>query len=65
MKYVSEKKDAVNCKHPTTGEPCIVPRGHRFWVEWGIDTAEAQGRINEPETMAIDGSDSGSSNNGI
>ncbi|PMH28432.1 hypothetical protein BCU71_07665 [Vibrio lentus] len=65
MKFTDQDKNAVTCKSPINGQEWTVPRGHRFWVEWGIDTAEAQGRINEPETMAIDGSDSGSSNNGI
>ncbi|MCC4787503.1 hypothetical protein AB6E39_05875 [Vibrio splendidus] len=45
MKYVDEKKDAVNCAHPVSGEPCLVPRGHRFWSEFGIDQAEQRGEI--------------------
>lgn len=65
MKFTNQDKNAVTLKNPINGQEWTVPRGHRFWVEWGIDTAEAEGRIDEPEAMAIDGSDSSSTNHGI
>ncbi|MEZ9413645.1 hypothetical protein AB4189_05520 [Vibrio sp. 10N.286.49.E1] len=65
MKFSNQDKNAVTLKSPINGQEWTVPRGHRFWVEWGIDTAEAEGRIDEPEAMAIDGSDSSSTNHGI
>ena len=65
MKYTDQDENAVTLKSPINGQEWTVPSGHRFWVEWGIDTAEAEGRIDEPEAMAIDGSDSSSTNHGI
>lgn len=55
MKYSNPEKTAVITQHPRTGEEWTVPRGQRFWREWGIDTAEQEGRIGEPETMDITG----------
>lgn len=45
MKYTDQYKQAVICIHPNTGKKWIVPRNHRFWVEFGIDKAEANNEI--------------------
>lgn len=58
MKYANQEKNAV-ITDDKNGNTCVVPRGHRFWAELGIDKAEQEGRIDEPETLAIDGSDNG------
>lgn len=47
MKYSNESKDAVTCRHPVTGVEWTVPRGHRLWSEFGIDTAEENGSIQD------------------
>ncbi|MBY7884085.1 hypothetical protein KW425_10310 [Vibrio fluvialis] len=58
MKYANTEKTSVIAKHPTTGQVWTVPKGHRFWSEWGIDKAESEGRISEPEANPItDGAD--------
>lgn len=57
MKYANPEKNAVIAQHPANSQTWTVPRGHRFWAEWGIDKAEQEGRINEPETIITDGSD--------
>ncbi|ASF93719.1 hypothetical protein EAY71_17095 [Vibrio anguillarum] len=59
MKYANQEKSAV-ITTDKNGNIWTVPRGHRFWVEFGIDKAEQEGRIDEPETLAIDGGDNGS-----
>lgn len=60
MKYANLEKTAVICDCPK-GQEWTVPRDHRLWVEFGIDKAEQEGRIDEPETLAIDGGDNGGS----
>lgn len=45
MKYTDQEKNAVICNHPTNGQEWTVPRGHRFWSEFGIDQAEQRGEI--------------------
>lgn len=55
MKYANTNKDAVITNNPRTQQEWTVPRGHRFWRDWGIDKAENEGRISEPETMATTG----------
>ncbi len=55
MKYANTEKTAVITLNPRTQQEWSVPRGHRFWREWGIDKAESEGRISEPETMATTG----------
>lgn len=45
MKYENPEKTAVICHHPVSGEQWTVQRGHRFWVEFGIDIAEQENRI--------------------
>jgi len=47
MQYANKEKSAVIANHPITGIQWTVPRGHRFWSEWGIDVAENEGRIDE------------------
>ncbi|AIU66862.1 hypothetical protein ABF162_07455 [Vibrio coralliilyticus] len=61
MRYANKQKTAVFVQYPAQGQQWTVPRGHRFWAEWGIDKAEQEGRISEPETIAIDDSDSSGS----
>lgn len=57
MKYANANKSAV-LTTDKNGKPWSVPRGHRFWSEWGIDKAESEGRISEPEANPItDGAD--------
>ena len=58
MKYANQEKSAVIITDKN-GNIWTVPRGHRFWVEFGIDKAEQEGRIDEPEILAIDGGDNG------
>lgn len=60
MKYANPQKTAVTTQHPTNGQTWTVPRGHRFWTEWGIDKAEQENRINDPDPIIEPGSDSGS-----
>lgn len=58
MKYANTNKTAVITSNPRTQKKWTVPRGHRFWSEWGIDKAESEGRISEPEANPItDGAD--------
>ncbi|WP_198597033.1 hypothetical protein [Vibrio splendidus] len=45
MKYANQDKNAVICNHPINGQEWKVPRGHRFWSEFGIDQAEQRGEI--------------------
>ncbi|MDF2185463.1 hypothetical protein O1O06_11885 [Grimontia hollisae] len=50
MQYTDNTHTAVSVRRPD-GTVWTVPRGHRFWTEWGIDTAEQQGAIQDaPET---------------
>ncbi|WP_406733479.1 hypothetical protein RJD39_04865 [Vibrio scophthalmi] len=60
MKYANPEKTAVICNHPINGNPWTVPQGHRFWTEWGIDQAQKEGRIEEPDPIVEPGSDNGS-----
>ncbi|WP_425628542.1 hypothetical protein [Vibrio neptunius] len=60
MRYANEQKTAVIVQYPAQGQQWTVPRGHRFWTEWGIDKAEQEGRISEPETIVTDGNNSSS-----
>ena len=51
MKYTDESKDAVQHKS------MYIPRGHRLWIELGIDKAEEGGEIDpyiEPLPSAAD-----------
>ncbi|EOW9187376.1 hypothetical protein ACN1SV_001973 [Vibrio cholerae] len=52
MKYADSNKSAV-VTTDKNGNAWTVPRGHRFWAEWGIDKAEQEGRISEPETVDV------------
>ncbi|HBC2130171.1 TPA: hypothetical protein I6192_003396 [Vibrio cholerae] len=52
MKYTDSNKSAV-VTTDKNGNVWTVPRGHRFWAEWGIDKAEQEGRIGEPETVDV------------
>lgn len=45
MKYASPDNSAVITKSPKDGSEWTVPRGHRFWTQWGIDQAEQRGEI--------------------
>ncbi|NAW57759.1 MULTISPECIES: hypothetical protein [unclassified Vibrio] len=63
MKYANQEKNTVVVSHPNSGQQWTVPRGHRFWSEWGIDTAEQEGRIDEPETIDANDATGGSSVN--
>lgn len=57
MKYTNTDKNAVMTTD-RNGKGWVIPRGHRFWSEWGIDKAEIEGRISEPEANPItDGAD--------
>ncbi|ELL4666610.1 hypothetical protein Q5V23_000386 [Vibrio fluvialis] len=57
MKYTSTDKNAVMTTD-RNGKEWVIPRSHRFWSEWGIDKAESEGRISEPEANPItDGAD--------
>lgn len=60
MQYTDESKAAVVCAHPVTGVEWTVPRGHRFWSEFGIDTAEESGSIEDADETpsALGGADS-------
>ncbi|MDE1323861.1 hypothetical protein L9W97_01840 [Vibrio aestuarianus] len=51
MKYANQEKTAVVCNHPINGEQWTVPRGHRFWSEFGIDEAEAKGQIEDADPI--------------
>ncbi|HGE6000064.1 TPA: hypothetical protein ACGGR4_002933 [Vibrio cholerae] len=48
MEYTDSSKSAV-VTTDKNGKQWTVPRTHRFWAEWGIDKAEQEGRISEPE----------------
>lgn len=52
MKYANTNKNAVMTTDKN-GNQWTIPRGHRFWSEWGIDKAESEGRISEPEANPI------------
>ncbi len=52
MRYTDSSRGAV-VTIDKNGNSWIVPRGHRFWAEWGIDKAEQEGRISEPETVDV------------
>ncbi|WP_167335961.1 hypothetical protein [Vibrio coralliilyticus] len=52
MKYTNQQKTAVLCRHPVSGDEWTVPRGHRFWSEFGIDEAEQKGQIEEADVQA-------------
>ncbi|HHY0357894.1 hypothetical protein H2663_09775 [Vibrio cholerae] len=52
MKYTDSSKSAV-VTTDKNGKQWTVPRTHRFWAEWGIDKAEQEGRISEPETVDV------------
>ncbi|EKO3520836.1 hypothetical protein K7V76_000670 [Vibrio fluvialis] len=57
MKYANSAKSAVMIDDKN-GKAWTIPRGHRLWSEWGIDKAESEGRISEPEANPItDGAD--------
>lgn len=45
MKYANLEHSAVMATNPKTGDETYVPRGHRFWFQWGIDQAEQRGEI--------------------
>ncbi|WP_185759850.1 hypothetical protein [Vibrio pectenicida] len=49
MKYANLEKTAVICQHPANEQQWTVPRGHRFWAEFGIDLAEQENRIEEAD----------------
>ena len=49
MKYANQENMAVICNHPFNGEQWTVPRGHRFWAEFGIDLAEQENRVEEAD----------------
>lgn len=53
MKYANEAKTAVIANHPKTGAQWTVPRGHRFWFQWGIDKAEEQGLIEPADIIEM------------
>ncbi|MCD1241234.1 hypothetical protein [Vibrio cholerae] len=52
MKYTDTSKRAV-VTTDKNGNSWTVPRGHRFWAEWGIDKAEQEGRIGESEANNV------------
>ncbi|HFG1604190.1 TPA: hypothetical protein ACGFXW_000023 [Vibrio cholerae] len=52
MKYTDSSKSAV-VTTDKNGKQWTIPRTHRFWAEWGIDKAEQEGRISEPETVDV------------
>ncbi|MFP1107562.1 hypothetical protein ACK8QL_04285 [Vibrio cholerae] len=52
MKYTDSNKSAV-VTTDKNGNVWTVPRGHRFWAEWGIEKAEQEGRISEPEANNV------------
>ncbi|WP_205395199.1 hypothetical protein [Vibrio tetraodonis] len=45
MKYANPDKSAVIATNPKDGHEWTVPRGHRFWSQWGIDQTEKNGDI--------------------
>lgn len=45
MKYANPEQSAVIATNPKSGQVWTVPRGHRFWSQWGIDQAEEHGEI--------------------
>jgi len=45
VKYANPDSSAVIAINPQDGNEWTVPRGHRFWVQWGIDKAEQNGEI--------------------
>ncbi|MGD8172613.1 hypothetical protein ACQEXU_13195 [Vibrio sp. TRT 21S02] len=45
MKYANMDKNTVIATNPKTGVRAYIPRGHRFWSQWGIDAAEQAGTI--------------------
>lgn len=58
MKYTNQEKNHVRTVNPVTGKMWSVPRNHRFWSEWGIDTAEQQGSIADADPEPTDTSGS-------
>ncbi|USP05731.1 hypothetical protein LGV68_21300 [Vibrio sp. LQ2] len=58
MKYANTQRDAVFV-NDVNGKEWTIPRGHRFWSEWGIDKAESEGRIDDPDPVIEPGGGSG------
>ncbi len=51
MKYANPENNAVIATNPKDGSEWIAPRGHRFWVQWGIDQAEQRGEIQAADPL--------------
>lgn len=51
MKYANPDNSAVITSNPKTGQEIYIPRGHRFWTQWGIDQAEQRGEIQAADPM--------------
>lgn len=58
MKYANPEKTAVIAANPKTGKEWTVPKGHRFWKEFGIDQAEQRGEIADADPEPTDTSGS-------
>lgn len=52
MQFTDKEKTAVTLI-AADGNQWTVPRGHRFWMEWGIDDAEAHGEIQPADDTAM------------
>lgn len=52
MKYSNPENTAVTLI-AADGNEWTVPRGHRFWSEWGIDDAEAHGEIQPADETTL------------
>ncbi len=61
MKYANQEKSAVIYTKPD-GQVWTVPRGHRYWAQFGIDAAEQRGEIEDAEIFDPDGSGSSTAN---
>lgn len=53
MKYANPEQSAVIATNPKNGQVWTVPRGHRFWFQWGIDKAEEQGLIEPADIIEM------------
>jgi len=53
MKYANPEQSAVIAANPKTDTVTYVPRGHRFWFQWGIDKAEEQGLIEPADIIEM------------
>ncbi|MDC5704671.1 hypothetical protein OPW13_12465 [Vibrio europaeus] len=51
MKYANPEKNLVITTNPKTNKEVYIPRGHRLWVQWGIDQAEQRGEIQAADPL--------------